>query len=154
MRRIARVDRNQAQITAALRKIGASVQPIHTVGMGVPDLLIGFRSKNYLMECKAGKEKLTQMEADWMAGWKGQCCVVRSPEEAILTVAGTQDGFVANNSFVPFPERSYVLAGGGGGGPTYHGNMGGHGNKGGGGGKGTYVIRRIKRGKKQKVQNN
>ena len=88
MRRAARVDRNQAVITAALRKIGASVQPIHTQGRGVPDLLVGFRAKNWLLELKVGKEKLTPMEADWMTNWRGQVCVVRSPEEAILTVAG------------------------------------------------------------------
>lgn len=88
MRRIARVDRNQAAIVAALRKIGANVQPIHTQGMGVPDLLVGLRGKNYLLEVKVGKEKLTPMEAEWMTNWRGQVCVVRSPEEAILTVAG------------------------------------------------------------------
>ena len=45
MRRAARVDRNQAEIVVALRAGGASVQPLHAVGKGVPDLLVGWRGK-------------------------------------------------------------------------------------------------------------
>ena len=88
MRRVARVDKNQAAIVEALRKIGATVQHLHTIGKGCPDLAVGFRSKNFFLECKVGKEPLTPDEREWMIGWHGQVCVVRSPEEAILTVAG------------------------------------------------------------------
>ena len=56
MRRAARADSNQAEIVDALRKVGASVQPIHTVGGGVPDLLVGFRGQNYLFEVKDGEK--------------------------------------------------------------------------------------------------
>ena len=41
MRRAARTDANQAEIVAALRGVGASVQPLHAVGQGCPDLLVG-----------------------------------------------------------------------------------------------------------------
>ena len=41
MRRAARVDRNHSEIVEALRRVGASVQPLHGVHDGVPDLLRG-----------------------------------------------------------------------------------------------------------------
>ena len=45
MRRIARVDRNQAEIVQALRSMGATVQHLHTIGKGCPDILVGFGGK-------------------------------------------------------------------------------------------------------------
>ena len=43
MRRAAAVDANQTAIIRALRKAGVSVQPLHTVGQGCPDIIAGFR---------------------------------------------------------------------------------------------------------------
>ena len=40
MRRAARIDRNQSEIVEALRKLGASVQPLHGAHDGIPDLLV------------------------------------------------------------------------------------------------------------------
>jgi len=54
MRRAARIDANQPAIIAALRSIGATVQPLHAVGGGCPDLLVGLRGRNILMEVKDG----------------------------------------------------------------------------------------------------
>ena len=54
MRRAARIDRNQPEIVEALRKLGASVQPLHTVHDSVPDLLIGYQGRNFLLEVKDG----------------------------------------------------------------------------------------------------
>jgi hypothetical protein len=42
MRRIARVDKNQAEIVSALRKAGARVLHLHQHGEGCPDILVGF----------------------------------------------------------------------------------------------------------------
>lgn len=36
-----RVDRNQAEIVKALREAGASIAHLHTIGHGVPDILVG-----------------------------------------------------------------------------------------------------------------
>jgi hypothetical protein len=88
MRRIAAVDVNQSDIVAALRKVGASVQPLHAVGAGVPDLLIGFRGGNLLIECKDGAKKpsdrkLTPAQVEWHEKWRGQVCVVSSVAEAL-----------------------------------------------------------------------
>jgi hypothetical protein len=89
-----RSDSNQQPIIDALRKCGASVHSLHRVGSGCPDLLVGFRGKNYLLELKRpasileGTEpgKLTEKQKDWHAEWNGQVCVVRHPEEALVAI--------------------------------------------------------------------
>ena len=88
MRRAARVDSNQSEIVAALRKVGASVQPLHTVGQGCPDLLVAFRQTNLLMEVKDGQKPpsaraLTEDEKEWIGSWKAPVFIVNSAEEAI-----------------------------------------------------------------------
>lgn len=76
MRTAAKVDRNQREIVAALRQIGASVQPLHMVGKGCPDLLVGYQGNTYLYEIKDGqkppsKRKLTPDEIKWIGDWQG-----------------------------------------------------------------------------------
>lgn len=88
MRLRARVDQNQKEITAALRRLGASVQPIHALGKGVPDLLVGYRGKNLLLELKDGKKipserRLTEDEIKWHQSWFGQVAVVESLDDAL-----------------------------------------------------------------------
>jgi hypothetical protein len=88
MRLRAKVDDNQREIVQALRQCGASVQSLAAVGKGVPDLLVGFRGRNYLMEVKDGKKKpsqraLTEDEAFWVLHWKGDVKVVNNVEEAL-----------------------------------------------------------------------
>ena len=91
MRRAAKVDDNQPEIIAALRKIGATVQPLHSVGSGCPDLLVGFRGANFALEIKDGSKppsarKLTQDQVDWHGGWKGQVAVVCNINEALFAI--------------------------------------------------------------------
>ena len=86
MRRAARADRNQAQIVAALRKVGATVLHLHSLGRGAPDILAGYRGRNILMEIKTPKGKLTPQESDFMWGWKGQYAEVRTVDEALLAI--------------------------------------------------------------------
>ena len=81
-----RVDANQAEIVAALRKAGCSVQDLHEVGRGCPDIVAGLGSANYLLEVKTPRGKLTDDEADWHLRWRGQVAVVRSPEAALRAV--------------------------------------------------------------------
>ena len=90
MRRAARVDENQAEIVAGLRKFGASVQPLHAVGQGCPDLLVGFNG-NHLMEVKnplkpKSDQQLTPRQVEWHGAWRGQKCIVRTLEEAIAVL--------------------------------------------------------------------
>jgi len=95
MRRAAKVDRNQGQIVEALRKAGASVEPIFRLGRGIPDLLVGYRKVNTLIEVKDGeappsKRRLTPDEQDWHDAWRGQVCVVESPEEALRAIGAVK----------------------------------------------------------------
>ncbi|WP_186425079.1 hypothetical protein [Cupriavidus metallidurans] len=91
MRRAAKVDANQTEIVAALRKIGATVQPLHAVGQGCPDLLVGWRGMTSLLEVKDGKKppsarKLTEDQEKWHAEWRGQVAVVETVEQAIAAI--------------------------------------------------------------------
>ena len=88
MRRIARTDSNQKEIVKALRGAGASVQHLHTLGKGCPDILVGFNGKNFLMEIKDGtkphtKRSLTQLEREWHQHWQGQVTVLQSVVDAL-----------------------------------------------------------------------
>ena len=88
MRLAARKDDNQDEIVDALRAIGATVQTLHQLGCGVPDLLVGWRGANLLLEVKDGskppsRRRLTKDEADWHEAWRGQVATVNSADEAL-----------------------------------------------------------------------
>ena len=85
--RAKKVDLNQMEIVATLRKIGATVQSLASVGNGCPDLLVGFRGINYLMEVKDGDkapsaQKLTPDQVKWHIEWRGEVHIVRSIYDA------------------------------------------------------------------------
>jgi hypothetical protein len=89
--RAAKVDANQPQIIAALRGVGATVQPLHTVGKGCPDLAVGWRGQTFLIEVKDGAKPpsarvLTKDQVEWHAGWKGHAAVVKSVDEALAAI--------------------------------------------------------------------
>ena len=83
-----RVDDNQAQVVRALRAEGWSVAHLHAIGKGCPDLLVGAKGKNYLLEVKDGSKawKLTPDQVIWHYNWKGQVAVVITPENAVQTI--------------------------------------------------------------------
>ena len=81
-----RVDANQAEIVADLRKCGAWVLLLHEVGFGCPDILVGFRGVNYLIEIKSPDGKLNIRQIDWHRSWPGQVAVARTSEEALHTI--------------------------------------------------------------------
>ena len=89
--RAAKIDANQNEIVEALRKIGCSVQILSSVGKGCPDILVGRKGKNYLLEIKDGNkpksaQKLTPDQVDWHGKWNGSVFVVNSAEMAIEIV--------------------------------------------------------------------
>lgn len=90
--RAAKIDENQPEIVKALRNIGASVQSLAAVGTGVPDLLVGFRGTNFLLEIKDGKKppsqrKLTEDQVKWHQAWMGKpVCVVESTNDALKAI--------------------------------------------------------------------
>ena len=83
----ARADANQAEIMRSLRAVGADV-----IYIGTPvDLLVGFRSENFLIEVKDSRKspsqrKLTQAQVDFINRWRGTVYVVTTAEEAIKVI--------------------------------------------------------------------
>lgn len=92
--RAAKVDANQREIVAALRDVGASVMPLHTVGQGCPDLAVGFRGQNWFIEIKDGAKspsdrKLTPAQVEWHGAWRGQVDVALTAEDALSIIGLT-----------------------------------------------------------------
>jgi len=88
VRRFAKIDDNQRVIVEALRNAGASVQSLATVGKGCPDIVVGFRGKNVLMEIKKdgvspSRQRLTPDEQAWHEAWKGSVVIVKTADEAL-----------------------------------------------------------------------
>ena len=99
-------DANEAEITDALRSVGANVYQLDRP----VDLLVGFRGKNYLLEVKlplgpeGGKShsKPNQSQVNFLRTWRGQRAVVRSPTEAIEAIgAKTRSQATAPSTIVP-----------------------------------------------------
>jgi hypothetical protein len=84
--RAANLDSNHNQIVAALRDVGASVTSLAAVGNGVPDLVIGWRRQNFLIEVKNAKGQLNAFQKAFHSMWNGQVCVVRTPDEALAAI--------------------------------------------------------------------
>ncbi len=83
------MDINQAEIIKALRERGATVCVLSGVGMGIPDLIVGHRGKNYLMEIKNPKTKgkLTQRQIRWKEEWQGGAYhIVETAAEACFVI--------------------------------------------------------------------
>ncbi|WP_218575177.1 hypothetical protein [Limnoglobus roseus] len=85
------MDENQAEVVAAFRKMGCSVQPLHTVGQGCPDLLIGHLGVNRVVEVKDGKKplgkrQLTPDQQTWHNQWRGEVDVAESVDDAVRLV--------------------------------------------------------------------
>lgn len=84
----ARRDKNETDIVKALRDVpGLSVVPLSA--KDVPDLLIGYQDKNFLIELKnkKGLNKLQEGQAEFLENWKGQVAVAHSLED-ILDILG------------------------------------------------------------------
>lgn len=86
-----RTDANQSTIVDALRKIGATVEIISDLGDGRPDLLVGYRGQNFLLEVKDGRKppsarKLTPKEQTFFETWRGSVHIVYSEIDAVTLV--------------------------------------------------------------------
>lgn len=101
MHKYGRIDENQPEIVAALRKIGCSVEILSSVGGGCPDLLVGLDYKNYLMEVKPGfkppsERRLTAEEKKFHGTWRGQVNVVNNIHEAFKVIGKKELGIMFN----------------------------------------------------------
>ena len=79
-------DGNQAAIIKRLRENPEiSVRSIHRHGDGIPDLLVGYRGRNYIFEVKNPEYdgRLTDAEQKFADGWKGQWASIFYVQEII-----------------------------------------------------------------------
>lgn len=75
-------DANHGEIVRALLAVGCTVVDLHAVGKGAPDLLVGRKGLNYLLEVKAGRGQLSDGQLEWHQTWFGQVTTVRTVDEA------------------------------------------------------------------------
>jgi hypothetical protein len=86
---IKRTDANQKDIVEMVRKLpGASITSTHTIGKGFPDLVIGYKGINYLIELKDGnkpksQKKLTPDEVEFHLKWNGQIAICENFEDIL-----------------------------------------------------------------------
>lgn len=90
MYRAARVDRNQPEIVAGLRKLGCSVLIISQL-KNCFDILVGIDGLNIAIEIKDGEKpacqrKLTEGEQKFLDTWRGNYGVANDLQEAIKIV--------------------------------------------------------------------
>ncbi len=82
-----RRDANEAEIIQALRAIGCSVEVLDRPC----DLVVGLRSRTYLLEVKGEKGKLTKGQKEFFKTWRGHARVVTTPEEAIRAITNEKE---------------------------------------------------------------
>lgn len=100
----------------ALRRIGASVFSLHKVGQGCPDLLVGYRGRNWLIEIKnpdqvKSKRRLTPDEKEFHDSWRGQVAIVETVDEALAVLGNhfTKKGTVRKR-FKKQPDDDEIVA--------------------------------------------
>lgn len=95
MRRAAKVDGNQAEIVECLRAIPeCSVLILSAIGKGCPDILIGYRGANLLVELKnpetlrGEKPETIKRQQEFRDGWRGAVIRATSLKEIITAMTG------------------------------------------------------------------
>ena len=87
---IRRTDANHKEIVDSIRKIPSlSVFSTHMVGKGFPDIVIGYKGINYLVEIKDGEKtksqkKLTEDEIKFHQSWFGQIIVCECVQDVYV----------------------------------------------------------------------
>jgi len=88
MRRAGRVDANHRLIVAAFRHWGCSVFSTSGAASGFPDVVVGFRGQNRLVEIKSLTGRLTPDQLRFHEAWGGWIDICRSAGDADALVAG------------------------------------------------------------------
>lgn len=92
-RGVVKKDANHREIVAAFRKLGAGVVDLSPLGYGVPDLLVGTRRLNYLVEIKNpgtsyGRRGGNPLQIAWANGWPSPVYVVEDTDDVLALVNG------------------------------------------------------------------
>lgn len=90
-RELMKSDAPTKRIVAALREVGASVAYILSRPgrgqAGLPDLLVGFGGRNYLLEVKAEKGQLSSEQILFHEEWRGRRIdVVKNEADALIAI--------------------------------------------------------------------
>lgn len=87
MRRAAHQDSTHKPVVLALRAAGATVCRISSPEAGLPDLLVGFTGRTFLLEVKGPNTRVEPEQLVWHRTWRGAPVhVVRTPEEALAVL--------------------------------------------------------------------
>lgn len=96
--RKAHKDINHDEVKEDLLRLGFSVQDLHMVGRGCPDMLLGKHKQTFLVELKSDREyavknrsatsvrrgKLEESQVQWIENWRGSPVIVARTTEEIL----------------------------------------------------------------------
>lgn len=90
-------DQNHDMIVEELEDLGYSVQSLHMVGGGVPDLIVGMSGETFLVELKSEtrqyngkgygygvKGRLEDSQIAWIERWQGGPVIVACTTEEVL----------------------------------------------------------------------
>lgn len=120
-RRAAKVDSNQAEIVAELRRHAYGVLLLHAVGGGCPDLLVSTAttdggSVNVLLEVKDGGKspsarRLSDDQVRFHAEWPGPVHTVETPGEALAVMRPYRHGASSPETPYTAAERDALIAG-------------------------------------------
>jgi len=77
-----RRDLTHGEIRDHLRELGASVVDLGDVGDNVPDLIVGFCDRDFLVEAKSAKGKLSDGQSEFARTWRGSPPIVLRTKEA------------------------------------------------------------------------
>lgn len=83
--RAAKRDMTEREIVETVRAVGGTVVQISGVP-GCPDLLIGFRGQNFLIECKSPGGRLNARQRAFWSVWRGQAEVCWTPDEVLRAI--------------------------------------------------------------------
>lgn len=85
MRRAARRDAIEPEVIDALKALGATFEQLDLEDG--PDLLIGFRGVNHLVELRSGlRGRLSEEQKQWHERWRGSSAVRRSVVEVLRLI--------------------------------------------------------------------
>lgn len=89
---IRKTDLNHKELIDKIRKIpNISVFSTHTIGKGFPDIVVGYKGLNYLIEIKDGskyksQKKLTESELKFHNSWKGQVSIAENIDDVLKLI--------------------------------------------------------------------
>ena len=82
-------DKNEKEIVTTLRGVGATVG--YWGDDNAPDLVVGYRGINYLMEIKMPGKKLRDGQKKWHDAWRGVVYVVDNANHALWIVGAIEE---------------------------------------------------------------